>query len=76
MIRVCYVGRVGWVERSDTHHVLGDGDGFREGLNPSYDLLPEGLFAKLLTRIEPPAARRHLFINAIKPRDFSNDQGK
>jgi hypothetical protein len=23
--------RVGWVERSDTHHVL-NGDGFREGL--------------------------------------------
>jgi len=27
--------RVGWVERSDTHHFL-NGDGFREGLNPSY----------------------------------------
>jgi hypothetical protein len=24
--------------------VLDDGDGFREGLNPSYDLLPDGLF--------------------------------
>ena len=35
--------RVGWVERSDTHHVPDDGDGFREGLNPSYDLLPDGL---------------------------------
>jgi hypothetical protein len=32
------------VERSDTHHVPADGDGFREGLNPSYDLLPDGLF--------------------------------
>src|SRR6266576_2954368 len=28
--------RVGWVERSDTHHVLNGGDGFRAGLNPSY----------------------------------------
>src|ERR1700676_2303007 len=39
--------RAGWVERlvrrsskseggSDTHHVVNDGDGFREGLNPSY----------------------------------------
>ena len=27
--------RVGWVERSDTHPVLNEGDGFREGLNPS-----------------------------------------
>jgi len=35
--------RAGWVERSDTHHVPDDGDGFREGLNPSYDLLPDGL---------------------------------
>jgi hypothetical protein len=26
---------VGWVERSDTHHVLNDGDGFRERLHPS-----------------------------------------
>jgi hypothetical protein len=46
---------VGWVERlvrrsskseggSDTHHVLNDGDGFREGLNPSYASadLPDG----------------------------------
>jgi hypothetical protein len=32
------------VERSDTHHVQDNGDGFREGLNPSYDLLPDGLF--------------------------------
>ena len=32
------------MERSDTHHVLDDGDGFREGLNPSYDLLSDGLF--------------------------------
>jgi hypothetical protein len=34
--------RVGWVERSDTHHDPNDGDGFREALNPSYDLLPDG----------------------------------
>jgi hypothetical protein len=27
---------VGWVERSDTHHVPNNGDGFREELNPSY----------------------------------------
>src|ERR1700694_4106144 len=27
--------RGGWVERSDTHHVLNEGDGFREGLDPS-----------------------------------------
>jgi hypothetical protein len=26
--------RVGWVERSDTHRVHKNGDGFREGLNP------------------------------------------
>ena len=32
------------MERSDTHHVLDDGDGFREALNPSYDLSPDGLF--------------------------------
>jgi hypothetical protein len=38
------VERVGWVERSDTHHVLDDGDGLREVLNPSYNLLPDGLF--------------------------------
>ena len=25
----------GWVERSDTHHLHGEGDGFREELNPS-----------------------------------------
>jgi hypothetical protein len=24
--------------------MLDDGDGFREALNPSYDLLPDGLF--------------------------------
>src|SRR3984893_7029517 len=35
--------RVGCVERSDTHHVPDGGDGFRGGLNPSYDLLPDGL---------------------------------
>jgi hypothetical protein len=29
---------------SDTHHVLDNGDGFREALNPSCDLLPDGLF--------------------------------
>jgi hypothetical protein len=28
----------------DTHHVLDDSDGFREALNPSYDLLPDGRF--------------------------------
>ena len=32
------------MERSDTHHDPNDGDGFREALNPSYDLLPDGLF--------------------------------
>jgi hypothetical protein len=31
------------VERSDTHRALDDGDGFREGLNPS-DLLPDAPF--------------------------------
>jgi hypothetical protein len=41
--------RVGWVERSDTHHVPADGDGFREGLNPSYDLLPDGQITDLLS---------------------------
>jgi hypothetical protein len=34
--------RVGWVERSDTHRDPNDGDGLREALNPSYDLLPGG----------------------------------
>src|ERR1700719_2526440 len=29
------IQRVGWMDRSDTHHVLHDGDGFRDGLNPS-----------------------------------------
>jgi hypothetical protein len=29
--------RVGWAELSDTHQYRG-GDGFREGLNPSYGL--------------------------------------
>ena len=38
------IQRVGWVERSDTHHVRDDRDGFREALNPSYDRLPDGLF--------------------------------
>ena len=29
---------VGWVERSETHQLqFIDGDGFREGLNPSYE---------------------------------------
>jgi hypothetical protein len=29
---------------SDTHHALDHGDGFREALNPSCDLLPDELF--------------------------------
>jgi hypothetical protein len=32
------------MERSDTHHGLSDGDGFRETLNPSSDLAPDELF--------------------------------
>jgi hypothetical protein len=36
------------VERSDTHHVLDDSDGFREGLNPSYDLLPDRQITEFL----------------------------
>ena len=28
----------GWVERSDTHHVIQQGDGFREVLNSAYAL--------------------------------------
>jgi len=29
--------RVGWVERSDTHQLFSWVDGFRQGLNPSYE---------------------------------------
>jgi hypothetical protein len=32
----------------DTHHVTDDGDGFREGLNPSYDL-PDGQITEFLS---------------------------
>ena len=32
------VEAIGWVGRSDTHHLHGEGDGFREGLNPPYGL--------------------------------------
>jgi hypothetical protein len=34
-----FAQRVGWVERSDTHRLkFAKDDGFREGLNPSYEL--------------------------------------
>jgi hypothetical protein len=32
------------VERSDTHRVLNNVDGFRKALNPSYALSPDRLF--------------------------------
>jgi hypothetical protein len=34
---------------SDTHHVVVDRDGFREALNPSYGLLPDGQISKTLS---------------------------
>jgi hypothetical protein len=40
---------MGW-SGSDTHHALDDGDGFREGLNPSYDL-PDGQISE--NRVQP-----------------------
>jgi hypothetical protein len=46
------------VERSDTHHV-DDSDGFREGLNPSYDL-PDGLFDLPDGQISELAVQPHL----------------
>ena len=43
----------GWSE-SDTHHAPDDGDGFRVGLNPSYDL-PDGLIDLPDGQISPSA---------------------
>ena len=54
----------GWSE-SDTHHALDDGDGFRVGLNPSYDLpdglidLPDGQISE--NRVQPPLQKYFCF---------------
>jgi hypothetical protein len=57
---------------SDTHHVLDDRDGFREALNPSCDLLPDGLFdlpdgqiSKTLS--SPPCKNILIFRNPKSP---------
>src|SRR5882757_2387121 len=44
------VKRVGWVERSDTHHCIYRDDGFRR-LNPSYELAMT--LANIVARMEP-----------------------
>ena len=59
--------RVGWVERSDTHHGLNDGDGFREALNPSYDPLPDGQITWAIYRPPCPAPFVKIFRFAADP---------
>src|ERR1700722_7273443 len=45
---------------SDTHHIVDDRDGFREALNPSRDLLPDGLVALPDGQISDPPC--HLLV--------------
>jgi hypothetical protein len=65
---------VGWVERSDTHHAPSNGDGFREGLNPSYTRLLICRHGKSnpgigLRQINPTGKSLLIFRNSVKPRN-------
>src|SRR5947207_7710176 len=64
--------RVGWVERSDTHHFL-NGDGFREGLNPSYvttDFDPTGKSVGVVISCLAPLEK--IFRFAPDPNQFTD----
>jgi hypothetical protein len=45
----------------DTHHDPNDGDGFREALNPSNDLLPDGQITWAIYRPPCPAPFAKIF---------------
>jgi hypothetical protein len=72
------------VERSDTHYVLDNGNGLREGLNPSYDLLPDGLFdcptGKSLNFVSSPLCKNFLLRarpkSAIHPQPSRLTEGR
>ena len=63
----------------DTHHLLNDGDGFREGLNSSYKSadLPDGQITDLAVQPlrEKYSASRSTQIKSIYPAILSRERG-